>query len=87
MVKLGSLVKDTITGFEGIAVGRADYLFGCSRIAIQSATLKDGKPIDQEWVDEQRVEVLAEMPVMVSKDSSAMSGGPQADPAGRPDPV
>ena len=87
MVKLGSRVKDAITGFEGIAVGRADYLYGCARISIQTATLKDGKPIDMEWFDEQRVEVLAEMPVTVSKDSSATSGGPQADPDGRPDPA
>lgn len=29
MVTLGARVKDNITGFEGIATGRAEYLYGC----------------------------------------------------------
>jgi len=56
-VELGDLVVDTITGFEGIAIGRATYMYGCSRIGIQPRNLKDGEPIEDQWFDDQRVEV------------------------------
>lgn len=80
-VKLGSRVRDNLTGFEGIAVGRTDWLFGCSRIGIEPTTLKDGKPIEAQWFDEQRVEHIKDAPgATVSPDSSAQSGGPQNDP-------
>ena len=31
MEELGSRVKDSITGFEGFAVSRTEYLYGCVR--------------------------------------------------------
>lgn len=86
MVKLGSRVKDSFTGFSGIATGRTDWLFGCSRICIEPTELKDGKPIESVWVDEQRVVVIDEQTVEISADSSAVSGGPQNDPRRSADP-
>jgi len=84
MIKMGARVRDNITGFEGIVIGRSEWMHGCARCAVQSNTLKDGVPIDAEWFDDQRLEVIEELPVKVSKDSSATSGGPQKDaPLGR----
>jgi len=80
MVILGSKVKDTLTGFSGIATARTEWLYGCARISIEPTELKDGKPIEAQWFDEQRVEVIKELAPTVSKDSSATSGGPQRDP-------
>lgn len=58
MIKLGSKVKDNITGFAGIATGRRNHLHGCVHIAIEPMTLdKDGKVQDGHWFDEQRVVV------------------------------
>jgi hypothetical protein len=58
-IKLGSLVKDTITGFTGIAIGRAEFAFGCIHIRIQAKGLTDkGDPILVHSFDDQRVEVL-----------------------------
>jgi len=34
-IKLGDKVKDTITGIQGIAIGRTTWLTGCDRITIQ----------------------------------------------------
>jgi hypothetical protein len=34
-VELGDRVRDRVTGFEGIAVCRVKWLFGCERIGIQ----------------------------------------------------
>lgn len=83
MVKLGNKVKDNITGFTGIATGRTEWLYGCARICIEPQELKDGKPIDSCWFDEQRVVVLTDDAPVVSKDNSATSGGPQKDPSPR----
>ncbi len=80
MIKLGSKVKDIITGFEGVAVARTEWLYGCTRIGVDSAELNDGKPVETQWFDEQRLEMTEAQEPKVSKDSSATSGGPQRDP-------
>ena len=81
MFKLaGNLVRDTVTGFTGIATGRAEYMYGCNRIQVEPKELKDGAPIESCWFDEQRIEVVKADTPKVSKDSRAMSGGPQNDP-------
>ena len=59
-IKLGSLVKDSITGFTGIAIGRTEFGFGCIHIRIQAQGLtENGDPILVHSFDDQRVEVLA----------------------------
>lgn len=79
-VKLGNKVRDSITGFEGIATGRCEYLYGCTQIVITPDKLSpDGKRLDGEWFDEQRVETLEARAIQVSAESSATSGGPQRD--------
>lgn len=58
-IKLGSLVKDSITGFTGTAIGRTEFGFGCIHIRIQAHGLtKEGDPIPVHSFDDQRVEVL-----------------------------
>jgi hypothetical protein len=34
MVKLGSKCRDSITGLEGIATARTEYLYGCVHVCI-----------------------------------------------------
>jgi hypothetical protein len=59
-IKLGSLVKDSITGFTGIAIGRTEFGFGCIHIRVQAQGLtKMGDPIPVQSFDDQRIEVLA----------------------------
>ncbi|HWA84999.1 MAG TPA: hypothetical protein VG710_02155 [Opitutus sp.] len=59
-IKLGSLVKDTVTGFTGIAVGRTEFAFGCIHIRVQARKLStDGAPIPVQSFDDQRIELLA----------------------------
>ena len=60
MIKLGSKVRDTMTGLEGIAVVRAIWLWGCVRIGLQPYETKDGKPVEESWFDESRLEVIKE---------------------------
>lgn len=76
MIKLGSKVKDSITGLTGIATSRTEYLYGCVHIGITPQETKDGKACEPQWFDEQRVEVLKEKKPWFSPASSASSGGP-----------
>jgi hypothetical protein len=87
MIRLGNIVKDSITGFTGMAVGRTEWLYGCTRIAVESTELKDGKPVGAEWFDEQRIEVVVASVPKVSADSAATTGGPQRDPGRSADPA
>ncbi len=52
MVELGDQVKDKVTGFEGIAVGRHIFLQGCHRISVQPPIDKEGKHPESVSFDE-----------------------------------
>ena len=54
MINLGDKVKDTISGFTGIAVSRITYLQGCNRVGVQSPVKKNAKPEDPQYFDEDR---------------------------------
>lgn len=58
MIELGSTARDTITGFEGIVVGRTEWLEGIARVGIQPQELHDGKVIETDWFFEGQVEVI-----------------------------
>lgn len=55
---MGSTVKDSVTGYTGIAVARSVWMYGCARIGVDSQKLVKGKVAETQWLDEQRVEVL-----------------------------
>ncbi len=61
---LGDKVRDKLTGFEGIVIARTEYINGCIHACVKAQTLKDGKPLDGEWIDWSQLEVL-ERRVMV----------------------
>lgn len=51
-IGLGEKVKDSITGFEGVVVARAEYLNGCVSYQVE------GKDHEKEfWFDEQRLTI------------------------------
>lgn len=52
---LGEVLKDKVTGFEGVVLGRTEYFTGCDHYGLCSQELKDGKPIGWEWLDEIRL--------------------------------
>ena len=60
--ELGFKAKDKITGFEGILVGRTNYLFGCDcyGLAPQVYDHEKSKRGDTEWFDEGRIEIIGE---------------------------
>ena len=58
---LGKKVRDTITGFKGVATGIAVYLHSCPKVMITASELNNGNTIEQ-WFDLPRVS-LEEKPV------------------------
>jgi len=59
-MKLGTQVKDKLTPFTGTVVAKAQYLYGCQWVQVQSNEVKDGRPVAAVWMDEQRVELAEE---------------------------
>ncbi len=55
-IELGRTVQDRITGFKGIATGRAEYLTGCRQYLIEGKA-KDGDT-KAHWVDDSRIVVV-----------------------------
>lgn len=76
-IPLGSDVRDTLTGFKGVAFGYTMWMNGCNRYLIQSRDLREGKVVDL-WVDEQQVELVKEEEKKVAL---SQVGGPQRDPS------
>ena len=67
MIALGSRVRDIITGVKGVAIGRTEWLYGCTRIAVEHMDLdKDGKTKEANWLDEQRIELIDGEPIKAS---------------------
>ena len=58
-IELGNCVKDVITGFEGIATSRVEYLTGCEQIGV-TPIIKDGKVQNTEYFDTSRLEYVHE---------------------------
>ena len=75
MIKLGQKVKDTVTGFVGIATSKIEYLNGCVQYCVKPKVGKDGKYNSGEWFDDAQLEVVSNG-IYVEKD---FNGGPIPD--------
>ena len=59
-VELGRKYRDTISGWEGVATGRYDYLNGCQRVSLSGA--KDGKPEEYVFDVQQLIDIVTGIP-------------------------
>jgi hypothetical protein len=86
-IKLGDRVRDVYSKYQGIAIARSEFLYGCSRICIEPEELdKDGKMKDAMWFDEQRVELIEALGLRVTVSGAHVkTGGPQRDATRAPD--
>jgi|HubBroStandDraft_5_1064220.scaffolds.fasta_scaffold11891_10 hypothetical protein len=90
---LGAKVKDKVSGFSGLVIGRTQWLYNCARYVVQPQELdKDGKPKASEGFDEdQLVEVKTRRPFEIRPGEFAGQakpvdhGGPMPTPSRRPD--
>lgn len=77
MIELGKNAKAKITGFEGVIIGRCQYLTGCDQYGIAPAA-KDGEVKISQWFDEGRIEIVGEG-VTVADVTVQAHGGPNRD--------
>lgn len=59
-IMLGDIVRDTITGFEGVVVAMAKYLNGCVQFCVKPQKLFEGKMIEGEYIDSAQLEIVKE---------------------------
>ncbi len=78
-IKLGARVRSRINGFEGIAVGRTQYLNMCNRYIVEPEKLSsDGKVMDSFSIDEQDLIVLdaqVHAPIPAQRDDPVIGNG------------
>lgn len=80
LITLGDEVKDIVTGFQGIAIARCEWLHGCARVTVQPPIGKDGKVPESGTFDEMAIRIVKY--AKVKGDSRIeKTGGPQDDKA------
>ncbi len=75
-IKMGSTVKDKVTGFTGIVTARCEFISGCLQYCVLPKSGKDGKYPDHQYFDEERL-IVVKKPLVMARRST---GGPQPSP-------
>ena len=66
-IKLGTKVRDRITGFTGIAVGKIEHINGCIQFIVRPKG-KDGKTMPDAWnIDVDHLEIVSSGGVKIKK--------------------
>ena len=60
MAKLGDLVKDRITGMEGIIMARSEYLYDSPSVGIFPTESNNGANNQWKWIPEAQASILKE---------------------------
>jgi hypothetical protein len=74
-IKLGSKVKDKVTGFKGTVTARIEYLNGCIQYCVMPKVAKDNKAVEGQYIDVEQLEIEG----TGLKIKSKPGGGPQRD--------
>ncbi len=73
--ELGMKLKCIVTGFEGIVIGRNEWLNGCVQYCIKPPVDKDGKIQEGQWIDEEQLGKMKGGLCVATK----QTGGPNPD--------
>lgn len=77
LIEFGDEVKDPVTGFRGVVLGRACWLNGCTRLGVQPQTLKsDGLPAEWQWLDEREAKLVKRAVLPSPREEMRKTGGP-----------
>lgn len=84
-IENGDLVKDNITGFEGIVICTTTYLSGCDRVVVQPQKVnkETGLPIEPQAFDVTQLKILKKAaikqyaPIDPAKLVAEKKGGPR----------
>lgn len=79
-IELGDIARDTITGFEGVVIGKTNWLHNCTTITLQPKKLKDdGSPQESKMFDAPQLE-LVESKVQATTPATKRTGGSKPEP-------
>jgi len=71
----GDLLKDKITGYEGIVLGVTLYSTGCTHYGLISQKLSKNNTIgDWEWFDETRLSIVKEKVIDFNTNNKNLGG-------------
>lgn len=79
-IELGDLVKDRLSGLTGVVTGKCAYISGCRHAVVTPQEVKDGKPVDGSWINEDALDVVEKSAVVYHKNNI---GGPPSSPPRR----
>ena len=78
MIQLGDKVRDVVSGFEGIAICRSEWITGCIQIGVQTPVNSEGKSetnfFDIDRLEAKTIKDLQKGPAMPIQ--AAATGGP-----------
>lgn len=81
---LGHKVRDTVSGFEGVATSVCFDLYGCIQVAVHPLKKReDDKLPEGQWFDEKRLKIMSTKPVMKQPNfgNQVQVRGPSSKPA------
>lgn len=70
----GDVLKDKVTGLQGVVMVRAEYSTGCHHYGLQSRELASGKSPEWEWLDQSRLELVESEAVTFEIPENTTSG-------------
>lgn len=80
----GDVVRDMVSGYEGMVIGTTLWLNGCYRYVVQARSLdsKTGKPIEDVGFDEHQLELVTARAFQkdAKKETTHKTGGPWPTP-------
>lgn len=77
----GDLVRDRVTGFEGVVTGFTTFITGCDQYLV-NPPVKDGSYQDGKWLDDVRLELVAAAKVTLGAAPARLKGSaPEGAPA------
>jgi hypothetical protein len=74
--ELGKTYRDKVTGFQGVAIGRFEYLHGCIRFTLTRAGKNGEAPVEATFDEPALEEIKAEQIA-----GANMGGGSRSTPA------
>ena len=76
----GDVLKNKVTGFEGIFTGFSTYMTGCAQLFLTPKLKKNGEYPEGTWIDIDRLEA-------VTKDTSGIVPNPRSGGLSSRDPA
>lgn len=75
-IRLGDEVRDLISGFVGIVVGRSQYLTRCDQYLVEPPVGDDNKLPDAAWFDIHRLLVVQPQAVVLPTPAEQRANSP-----------